>query len=78
MQAIETVSLIKDRIKDQANARPGISRGARAWHSAMELWTAEFESYQALSAVGLHHAAACAWSRRSGASDLCRILTACT
>ena len=78
MQAIETVSLIKDRIKDQANARPGISRGARAWHAAFELWTAEFESYQSLSAVGLHDAARCAWARRSGASELCQILTVCT
>ena len=78
MQAIESVSLIKDRMKDQIQVRPGISRGARAWHAAIELWTAEFESFQALSAVGLHHAADCAWQRRSGASELCQILTACT
>ena len=77
MQAIETVSLIKDRIRDQANARPGISKGGRAWHAAFDLWTAEFESYQALRAVGLHDAAQCAWQRRTGASELCHILTIC-
>ena len=78
MSAIETVSLIKDRIKDQAGARPEISKGVRAWHAAFELWTAEFESYQALSSIGLHNAAACAWQRRTGASELCQILTICT
>ena len=78
MPAIETVSLIKDRIKDQANARPGISKASRTWRAAFELWNDEYASYEALRSVGLDDAARCAWQRRTGASELCQILTICT
>ena len=78
MQAIDVLPLIKDRAKVRAELRRNESKPSSYWHASFQLWSDEYQAYEALRAVGLRDAAGCAWQRRTAAADLCTILTACT
>ena len=78
MQAIDILPLIKDRAQARAELRRNASKSANYWHASFQLWSDEYQAYEALRAVGLRDAADCAWKRRTAAADLCTILTACT
>ena len=77
MQALDAVPLIKGRAQARAQLRRNASKSSNYWHASFQLWSDEYEAYEALRAVGLRDAAACAWQRRTAAAELCQILTAC-
>ena len=78
MSPYDVISLLKDRVAAYAAESPSMSRRDRFWEASMDLWCAEMDTYKALSDVGMHRAAECAWKRRSAASELCQILTRCS
>jgi len=46
----------------------------KLWGAAFDLWCDEYQTYQALAALGHRSAAAAAWQRRTAAMQLSRIL----
>jgi hypothetical protein len=64
-------------VESRAAAAPDDGRNRQAvrlWLEANQLWTDEYTSWKALTALGLESAADAAWKRRTVAADLASLL----
>jgi len=63
-------------VRDRANADglPSHMRAVRMWRATDALWNDEYATWEALTKLGHHRAADCAWKRRTVYSDLAILL----
>jgi hypothetical protein len=74
LTANDALAIVRRRaIEASGHSRPG---AAQLWRVANALWSAEYETYQALTELGHYRAAECAWQRRTSYCDLTIILAA--
>jgi hypothetical protein len=74
LTANDALSIVRRYAREAAGgSRPSITE---LWRAANDLWTAEYETYRALAALGHYRAAQCAWQRRTSYCNLALILAA--
>ena len=74
LTALDALPIATDRLEADPLPEGFHSQAGKLWNAAFELWRDEWETYQALSAVGLHGAASAALVRKQAAVELCAIL----